>query len=237
MPWQFIIAGFTLGLVSSLHCVGMCGPLALSLPVHHLPKPARFFSLLFYQIGRVVSYSFLGLVLGMAGRSIYLAGFQHRFSIVMGIIILLLFVLYYGYHYALQPSFLKKVFHYLQQVILRILQSDKNIASFMLLGMANGLLPCGMVYVAVATAVTASAVNDSILFMTLFGIGTIPAMLMLSYFGQMISLPVRKNLRKAVPFFILIMGVLLILRGMNLGIPYISPALPVAGADAINCHS
>ncbi|MBL7756690.1 MAG: sulfite exporter TauE/SafE family protein [Chitinophagaceae bacterium] len=237
MHWPVLIAGLTLGLVSSLHCVGMCGPLALALPVHHLPRAGRFFALLFYQLGRVLTYSFLGLLVGEAGRKIYLAGFQQTFSLVMGGIVLLLLILYYGYKYAIQPALLSRFFNYLQKIMMRLLRSDKNIASFLLLGIANGFLPCGMVYVAIATALTTSSTTHSVLFMAFFGLGTIPAMLALSYFGQMISLRVRIRLRRLVPVFMGLVGLALVLRGLNLDIPYLSPELPTAtGINAVHCH-
>ncbi len=237
MTAAIVLSGFVLGAVGSLHCVGMCGPLALALPVHHLPKTARFFSLLFYQLGRVATYSFLGLIFGSVGRGLYLAGFQQALSIIMGIVVLTSLVMYYGYRYAFQPAFLSRLFQSIQRFAMRLLQSEKNIASFLLLGVANGFLPCGMVYIAVASALTAPSPVDGALFMAMFGLGTLPAMLALGYFGQMISIRVRLNLRKLVPVFIGIVGVLLILRGLNLGIPYISPALPAVNESAAACHS
>ena len=104
MPWQLFITGITIGLLSSLHCVGMCGPLALALPVHHLSKPQQLLSLFLYQFGRIITYSAFGLMFGVAGRTIYVAGFQKWFSIVMGMMVLLLVILYWVYKNPLQPS-------------------------------------------------------------------------------------------------------------------------------------
>lgn len=105
-----------------------------------------------------------------------------------------------------------------------------------MLGTANGLLPCGMVYVAIAGALTFTNVLHSTLFMVGFGAGTLPAMMAISYFGQFIKLSVRNQFRKALPVFATIIGILLILRGLNLGIPFISPVLPGAHNGAISCH-
>lgn len=235
MNAAWLIGGVSLGLVSSLHCVGMCGPLALALPVQHLPKAARLFSLFCYNAGRILTYSLLGSIAGVAGRGIYLAGFQQRFSLTMGIIVLVLLVMYYGYRYAIQPRWMSGFFQLLQKWMLRILQSEKNAASFLLLGMANGLLPCGMVYVALATAITAVSVDESALFMVMFGIGTLPAMLALSYFGHLISLKIRYRLRQAIPVFIGVAGILLVIRGLNLNIPYMSPRLDEIGKEVLHC--
>lgn len=236
MTMTWIIAGLSLGLVSSLHCVGMCGPLALALPVQQLPKALRVFSLVSYHTGRILTYSLLGILAGTAGRTIYMAGFQQSFSLVMGILVLLLLLLYYGYRYAVQPPFLNRFFQKLQVFMIRLLRSDKNAASFLLLGMANGLLPCGMVYVAMATAITFSSAMQSAGFMMLFGLGTFPAMTALGYFGHLISLKIRYRLRQVIPVFIGFVGIALLLRGLNLGIPFLSPELPAVGKQIVICH-
>lgn len=105
------------------------------------------------------------------------------------------------------------------------------------MGMANGLLPCGMVYIAIAGALSTADVVSGVLFMAFFGAGTLPAMMMISYFGKMISLSARSSMRKAVPYFVAVMGILLILRGLNLGIPFISPEMPAVSGQVVSCHS
>ena len=103
--WAVLTGGLIIGLFSSLHCVGMCGPLALSLPVHHLSASQRFVALLLYQTGRVITYTALGLIFGYAGRHLYIAGMQQGLSIGLGIFMLVMIMLYYIYHYNIQPSF------------------------------------------------------------------------------------------------------------------------------------
>ena len=236
MLLPLIIAGFSLGAVSSLHCVGMCGPLALALPIHHLSKARQLLSLLLYQSGRVITYALLGLLFGLAGRGIYIAGFQRWFSIVMGVVVLLLVVFYWIIKNPLQPFVFKKAFSRVQSFMMRSFHARKTAGSFILLGMANGLLPCAMVYVAIAGALTATQVSYSILFMAMFGAGTLPAMMIIAYFGRMASLPLRNMFRRSIPFFMTIMGVVLILRGMNLDIPFISPIMPDKMNPAVGCH-
>jgi uncharacterized protein len=236
MLWPFIIGGLSLGAVSSLHCVGMCGPLSMALPVHHLSNTQKFFSLLSYQFGRIITYASLGLIFGLLGRRIYLAGFQQWFSIIMGVVVILLLVFYWIYKKPLHPSFLNKLYQVIQLRMIKILRSPKNRLSFLLLGMANGLLPCGMVYVAIAGALTTGEVGYSVAFMAMFGAGTLPAMMMISYFGQLISMPVRRIMRNIVPYFIALLALILILRGMNLDIPFISPALKESPGKTESCH-
>ena len=229
------IAGILLGLVSSFHCVGMCGPLALALPVHHLKQGKQVTAVLLYNTGRVGTYSLAGLLFGLVGRGIYMAGVQQWFSIAMGVLILALVVLSYFLHSSLTPSWLRSFHYKVQQVMGRLLQLHSP-HHYLLLGMANGLLPCGMVYLAIAGAVSTASVSQSVLFMASFGAGTVPAMLAFSLFGAHIKLSLRKQMKKLVPYVMACMAVLLILRGLNLGIPFISPVLPDAPQQAVSCH-
>lgn len=231
-----MISGFTLGAAGSLHCVGMCGPLSLALPVQHLSKTQKFFSLLLYQFGRIITYSVIGLLFGLAGRRIYISGYQQWFSIAMGIVVLSLAALYFFRHKTVHIKFLNRFYFFIQQQISRLLKSANGLLSFLLMGMANGLLPCGMVYVALAATLSFTEITQSVSFMAMFGAGTLPAMMLIGYAGQVINPGWRTYLRKLVPIFISLMGALLILRGLNLGIPFISPELPQSPGHAVVCH-
>jgi uncharacterized protein len=236
MLWPIIISGFTLGALGSLHCVGMCGPLSLALPVQHLSKTQKFLSLLLYQFGRILTYSIIGLLFGLAGRRIYISGYQQWFSIGMGILVLGLAVLYFISQKTIHLKMLNRFYFFVQQQISKLLKSVTGPFGFLLMGMANGLLPCGMVYVALAATFSFTKVIESISFMAMFGAGTLPAMMLVGYAGQLIKPEWRSSLRKLVPVFISLMGVLLILRGMNLGIPFISPELPLSPGSTVICH-
>jgi len=235
MIWQFIIAGFTLGTISSLHCVGMCGPLSLALPIQYLFKAQRIVAILLYQVGRVITYSTLGLVFGLAGRRVYVAGFQQWFSAGMGILILFLLIQYWIFRKRLQLNFLNRFYLAVQNLMRRILKI-RGTTPFLIFGIANGFLPCGMVYIALAGALVTTEVQHSVLFMAMFGLGTMPAMIAVSLFRQFFSLRLRNSFRRLVPVFVSLMAVILILRGMNLGIPFISPVLQSASQAAVSCH-
>jgi sulfite exporter TauE/SafE len=235
MIWQFIIAGFTFGAISSLHCVGMCGPLSLALPIQYLFKAQRIIAILLYQLGRVITYSTLGLIFGMAGRRVYVAGFQQWFSMGMGILILFLLIYYWVFRKRVQPNFLNRFYLVIQNLMGRVLKT-KRTAPFLFFGIANGFLPCGMVYIALAGALVTTEVQHSVLFMAMFGLGTMPAMIAVSLFRQFFSVRLRNSFRKLVPVFVSVLAVILILRGMNLGIPYISPVLQSASQASISCH-
>lgn len=235
MLWQFIITGFTFGIISSLHCVGMCGPLMFALPIQSPSKTKRIAAILLYHFGRVITYSVLGFAVGVAGRKIYLAGFQQWFSMGMGILILFLIIQYWIYRKRIQPAFLNRFYATVQRTMIQALKA-KGMTSFLFFGVANGFLPCGMVYMALAGAVAATEVRESVSFMASFGLGTLPAMMGVAFFREYFSLQIRNSFQRLVPIFISIVAILLILRGMNLGIPYISPNLSPAEGSAISCH-
>lgn len=235
MILQALIAGFVLGSVSSLHCVGMCGPIALSLPVKHLSNQRQIFAVILYNTGRVAGYSLFGLLLGFLGHQFYVAGFQQWFSILAGLLILFFIIQFYVLKKTWQPQWLQKIHGLVQKLMVHQL-NKKTIASYFLLGAANSILPCGVVYVAVASALSFSTVNLSVLYMAGFGIGTLPLMVVLGLFGNTIKPVFRMKMRNAIPYLISLMAVLLILRGLNLGIPFISPMLSNTTAQEVLCR-
>jgi uncharacterized protein len=232
---QILIAGFLLGTISSFHCVGMCGPLALALPVQNLSSSNKTLALLLYHCGRIAIYASLGLVFGLMGRGLYLAGFQQWFSIGLGLFMLIFLAQYFGMRILSRAPILYKFNQRIQKLMITLWKSPSK-KSFVLMGMANGLLPCGMVYLAVAGALNVSQVRSGVMFMTMFGLGTLPPLFALSFFGSLIRLSMRNKIKQITPFVIAIMAIILILRGLNLGIPFISPLLQADRAPAIICH-
>jgi sulfite exporter TauE/SafE len=247
--WPLFTTAIFLGLVSSFHCVGMCGPLALSLPLSSLPAVARFKSLLAYHGGRLSVYGTLGAIFGVLGRHIYLAGLQQVFSIVLGVVILVLAVLsgwssrtgrrLVARRTDIRPrgalAWISKVRQPLPQLIFRLWQS-KGRYRYFVLGMANGLLPCGMVYLAIAGALSLSRIWESVVFMIVFGAGTLPALLLISSSSRLAGARTRAFMRSVLPGLVALMGALLILRGLGLGIPFLSPVLAHGHGAAVSCH-
>jgi hypothetical protein len=180
-------------------------------------------------------YAILGLVFGLAGRGLYLAGFQQWFSIGLGLTMLIFLLQYLGFRNFRQPPFIIKFNQGIQKHIV-LLWKIPSRSSFVILGMANGILPCGMVYLAVAGALNVSQVSNGVFFMAMFGLGTLPPLFALSFFGSMIKLSLRNRIRQITPLIIATMAIILILRGLNLGIPFISPLLGGARAPAVICH-
>jgi len=225
---------FIMGLAGSLHCVGMCGPLALALPVSHTNSLSRFTGGIIYNLGRVVSYSVLGLIFGTVGKFLVASHWQSRLSLILGTIILLyLFIPKRYLHFSKQTVF-SKPFLLLRNQLGRLFQS-RNTSSLFSIGILNGLLPCGLVYLALTSSViTGSSLNGG-LFMAFFGLGTFPAMLVIIVMGNYLNQQLRLKIKKALPILLFLMGALLVLRGLELGIPFVSPAYAGFKEGVITC--
>lgn len=233
--WAVITAGIALGFVSSFHCVGMCGPLVLALPVQGLPPAFKKAAILLYHFGRLATYTILGLLIGLAGRHIFIAGYQRLISIVVGVGILLIVII--NRVITKHPSSVSYLFFNVLKKYIQKLWGKTSLLNFTLLGALNGLLPCGMVYFALATCLSFGSALNSTVFMFAFGSGTLVLMLTLHFLGsRYISLAVRNKMRKAVPFMLALAGVLLVFRGLNLGIPYLSPNIGTSPSNIVTCH-
>jgi sulfite exporter TauE/SafE len=230
---MFLLAAISLGFLGSFHCIGMCGPIAFSIPVKRTSSTSVLAGSLIYNSGRIITYTIIGFLFGLLGQGIALAGWQNALSITLGVLILFILFLPNAiplrYNAGLFFGLIEKI-----KSQLRKLFSIHTSSSLLLIGILNGLLPCGLVYLGVAGAIaTGSAINGA-LFMAVFGIGTFPAMISLTVIRDYISLRIRERIRRTIPIFVGIMGILLILRGMNLGIPYISPTVETSTSGI--CH-
>jgi len=230
----FFVA-FSIGIVGSFHCVGMCGPLAMALPLSHNSFMAKCSGALLYNAGRIVTYSVFGLVFGLIGQTAALFGFQQWLSIVAGAAILLFIIMPKKYTINRLVSGKATSFFTGLRNRLGLLFTKKNNSSLFVIGLLNGLLPCGLVYMAVAGAIAAGDVSTSVLFMASFGLGTLPIMWSIAFFGNYVGVSLRQQIRRAYPFMMALMACLLILRGMGLGIPYVSPEMNTKKAEVHGC--
>lgn len=232
---EFLIAAFTLGFLGSFHCIGMCGPIALALPLSSSSKWARVLGALLYNLGRSFTYAVFGIVFGLLGKSFVIAGFQQSISIFLGVLILI--IVLFPERSMSRFQFSGKLYNLINKLKSKFthLFSQKNYYSLFLIGLLNGLLPCGLVYLGVIGAIATGDAIQGALFMVLFGLGTLPAMFSLALISNQISISFRSKIRKAVPFFVSAMAVLLILRGLNLGVPYVSPKLSKTDSTKHEC--
>ncbi|MEO5998225.1 MAG: sulfite exporter TauE/SafE family protein [Chitinophagaceae bacterium] len=234
MIWVVLIAGFSLGLIGSVHCIGMCGPIAISIPVSHLSPINRNVSLLVYNLGRTITYALLGLIFGFFGQAISLAGFQQMLSVFLGVFILFTVFVHYSQQKLFQPAFIKCFHQWVQSTISNLLKSSSRFG-YLSLGMVNGLLPCGMVYIALAAALNYKDSIRGTFFMTMFGLGTIPLMITFSLFGFVVSLPVRNKIKKHLPLISVFIGLLFIFRGLGTGLNSYSPQLKLIFEQVTHC--
>ncbi len=216
---------FFIGLLGSLHCIGMCGPLAFAVPVNQPGWLALVWNKLVYQIGRIISYCLLGFVAGLLGRQIWQSGFQQSISILTGALIVLaastrlLKVNLFGK----RRSRIMIPFYKLFDL------AFKHKANHLIIGGLNGLLPCGFVYLALAGAINTGSIRSSIIYMFWFGAGTVPLMLAATVVVGFTGMAFRNKLNKTVPFFMLLLGLWFVFRGLALDIPYLSPGRPQNG--------
>lgn len=208
----------------------MCGPLALALPATGTSLPRFVLGRAAYNLGRTLTYCGLGLIFGLVGHTLLLAGIQRWISIGLG------FVLLAGLFNSRKLALSGTVSSWVSLLKTKMvpLLHQRALVALTAFGMLNGLLPCGLVYVAGAGATVTGSPLAGALYMAAFGAGTVPLMLALGLSGKLIPLPVRLGLRKAIPVSVFLLACLLILRGMSLGIPYLSPDLSAGGAAC--CH-
>lgn len=223
MTWNIITAAFLLGIASNLHCIGMCGPLALAIPYNSTKKGwlnAKIVRVLLYNFGRVVTYAFLGVFAGIIGLSIQFIGFLQLASIISGGLI----ILFAWKHFLPElPSFQfeQKLFQFIGSQF-RKLKTSNSVGNTFLFGMLNGILPCGMVYLGLLNAVLAPQIEISALAMVAFGIGTLPSMIIIAFIGSRVQGFINKY-KIAVPILLTLVGIFAMTRGADLGIPMLSP--------------
>lgn len=231
------ITALIFGLISSLHCIGMCGPIAMMIPLDHRHPARKALQIMTYHGGRMSAYAVLGLLFGLLGQGLYLAGLQQELSILAGVAILILVVV---------PERVLATYRF-SQPIYRLVGSvkaqlglqlrKKGFGSIYLLGLFNGFLPCGLVYAALFGAITIQNPLGGAMYMAIFGLGTAPLMSALVYVQTFLSKPLRNQVQKFIPWATAAIAVLFILRGLGLGIPYVSPSnLNLFIQKSSNCH-
>jgi uncharacterized protein len=222
---MYIWEGLIIGFLGSMHCIGMCGPIALALPAGSFRSFSFYTGRILYNFGRVITYSFFGLIFGLLGKSFSFVSleFQQGITIATGVVILLIVI---------SPASLKSkisdklsFFNFTSKIKIYFgtLFKKGSLSSLFFIGILNGFLPCGFVYVGIAGALLSGEVLSGIFYMALFGVGTIPVMFGTALAGNFINVTVRQKISRAIPYFAVLIAVLFILRGLSLGIPYVSP--------------
>lgn len=218
----FLVSSFILGLAGSFHCIGMCGPIALALPLNRTSAGSMLIGILAANTGRIFTYTLLGFIFGAIGFSLQLFRLFQVLSIVFGVALIVI---------AWRKSLLKRMevrAPWLQHITSRkmsVLLRRQGTSKLFGIGLLNGLLPCGMIFLALANALLAENPLGSAAAMAAFGFGTFPALLAVGFFARNISQAFRAKLTHAFPYLLSLIGLLVILRGANLGIPVLSPKI------------
>ena len=245
MEITLIISAIGLGFASGFHCIGMCGPIAISMGLTKNQKANFYLQNLTYQFGRIFTYSLLGAVLGIIGQSFEFAGFQRYLSILVGVLLVTMAVFSFGgKDFASRIPMISKA-RLKDKINLGKILLKPDYKSRFTTGILNGLLPCGRVYMALTASLAAGGIWQSSFFMFLFGIGTFPFMFAVVFIGNFLTATLRVKILNIIPVLMIGLGALFILRGLELGIPYVSPkaeSLKVNHSskgfhmDHSNCH-
>lgn len=218
-----MLAALLLGFFGSFHCIGMCGPIAIALPQHSDKYNIKIISALLYNFGRVITYAIIGVLFGTIGKGLFLGGLQQSISIITGIVIILFVVFPFLIPQKIRESSVLKI-PFFRNAFSKSFKMQSMFA-YLFLGLINGLLPCGFVYMALSGALLTGNTIDGSLFMFFFGLGTIPAMFAMSTMGSIVNISFRNKIKKSIPYISILVGLILIARGLNLGIPYLSPKI------------
>jgi len=217
----------SMGLIASFHCVGMCGPITLALPVHKGTRMRQIAGVLAYNAGRALTYATFGVVLGTLGASLAWLGVLRYASVAVGAAMLAYVFWPAGLEQRLHmPLFWQKTVGRLRQRMAIYLKRN-DLPGMLLLGMLNGAIPCGMVYMALMSSVATGSAWGGGAFMALFGLGTLPAMLALGIARQQLTPALRTRIRKLTPVLVAIAGIWLVARGVMTSYP--APSRASAG--------
>ena len=232
---ELLVTAFSIGLFGSFHCIGMCGPIAFALPVKSNSFIYRIISSIIYNSGRLTTYVLFGMLFGIFGQGISAAITQQTISIVLGVIFILAVILPKSIINKLNPAGRIGIFISGVRRSLGKLLKSSSPPNLFLIGLLNGLLPCGLVYVAVGGSIATGNVIDGAFFMLFFGLGTFPVMFSAVLLSNFISINFRNKIKRVIPVFVFILGCLFIIRGLNLNIPYLSPKINVVRPFIQDC--
>ena len=239
MEITLLFSALALGFASGFHCIGMCGPIALSMGLTKKQATNFYLQNLTYQFGRITTYAILGALLGIIGQGFHMAGFQRFLTIGVGVLLIIMALFSFGgKDFASKIPFLSKFLFSVKMNLGKLLQKADYRSRFST-GILNGFLPCGMVYMALTASLASGGIWQGATYMAVFGLGTLPFMFAVVLAGNMMNQAFRQKVLKVIPVLMIILGGLFILRGLELGIPYVSPraeAMQISPNAQGDCH-
>ncbi|MDX1587217.1 MAG: sulfite exporter TauE/SafE family protein [Balneolaceae bacterium] len=211
--WTALAIGF----FGSFHCIGMCGPIALALPGADDSTLKLITGRTLYNLGRMITYALMGVIFGLIGHSIALAGFQKSLSVILGLAIIASVLIKSSYFKSIKNRIGANNFYERIKTMIAARFKKRGVFTLFSIGLLNGLLPCGFVYLGLAGSLTTGTISGGMLYMALFGLGTFPAMMAMSLAPGLFSLELRRRINKAVPILAVLFGIYLIYRGLFMG--------------------
>lgn len=205
------LTALIIGLAGSLHCLGMCSPLAFAVTNFRRPY---FTNRLIYNGGRILCYGLLGMFFSTFGSLFRLSGFQNALTLTLGCALIVLGIA--GTRYFRIPfltPLVQKITASIKSLFAEFLQR-KTTVSVAFLGALNGLLPCGLTYVALTYCLTLGSPIAGFAFMLVFGAGTLPVMLGLTSGMQFLTNRFHFSLGNFTTIAMIVLGALLMSRGM-----------------------
>lgn len=221
------IVGFTLGAIGSIHCISMCGPLVFSLPLKKFSKPIQILYSILYHLSRISAYVILGLILGTLGSQLWAQGVFNLISIALGVLILIGFFIQ-----SIFSQGMNKVSNLISNTISKVLSGRRSFMTFIFLGFLNGLLPCGLVFSALSSTFLYHTKLDVVLLMLGFGLATIPFLISILFLHFSFPPIIKRHWKRIHQFILLFIAILLIVRGLKINIPILSPTK----VEMIECH-
>ncbi len=226
-----VLTALIMGLTGSLHCVGMCSPLAMA--VGNMNTRA-FLNRVIYNAGRIVTYGLLGLAIAGVGLAFPISKFQNLVSVLLGVTLLLAGIGLLKVNIPILSSAVGKLTFTLKKLFTRFL-SRKHFGSVFLLGTLNGILPCGLVWIALTYSFTLQSAMEAFSFMILFGIGTLPVMLGFTSVITQLLQRFNFNFQRITSAMLILSGILLIVRVFIIHLPH-QHSLQQGVVDIVLCN-
>lgn len=222
-----------MGFTGSLHCAGMCGPIMWVMPFHAFNGVKKMVAIGLYHAGRISVYAALAAILH-SFRNIFDPKVQQYISIILGASLLAVGILSFIPNYV--AKFKLPWAEYIKKQLGHVI-GKPGLAMITISGILNGLLPCGLVYMALSASLAAATTAQAAVTMYVFGMGTLPMLVSITLLKSRISIIRSNKIKKLVPITVFAIGCLFVLRGMNLGIPYLSPKVTVVNNEIKSCCS
>jgi len=229
-----VVMAFLMGFTGSLHCAGMCGPIVWIMPFQVFSGFQKILAIVLYHIGRISVYALMAVLLH-SFKGLFDPRVQQYVSIFSGVLLLIAGMLTFvpGHNIKFKLPWSEPVKKMLGKVI-----GNPGMGAITAAGVLNGLLPCGLVYMALSATMVMPAATDAAVLMYVFGVGTMPMLVGITLLKSKMNFVKGVQIKRLAPVIVFSFGMLFVLRGLNLGIPYLSPKVEITAKEVKSscCH-